>query len=118
MRKIEMPKTWRHTREFARVPARMTARIKTPARDVPQCPVIDVGFGGLYVDHCLDEDEECNIVISFADFPEVTPVEALGRVVRVDPERGTAIMFTEMPLELFDRLDQLMLLKGAEPDPD
>ncbi len=113
-----MAEDWKHTREFARVPARMTARIKTPAHDVPRCPVIDVGFGGLYIDHCLAEDEECNIVISVADFRDVAAVEALGRVVRVDPDRGTAIMFTEMPLELFDRLDQLMLLESAEPDLD
>ena len=113
-----MPKTWKHAREFARVPAHMTARIKTPDREVPLCPVHDAGFGGLYIDHCLVEGEECTIQIRFDDFPEVPPVEAHGRVVRVDPERGTAIMFTEMPLELFDRLDQLMLMQGAEPDPD
>lgn len=108
----------KHTREFARVPAQMTARIKTPSREIALCPVHDVGFGGLYIDHCLTPDEECTIVISFADFPEVTPVEAEGRVVRVDAERGSAIMFTEMPLELFDRLDELMLRQGAEPDDD
>ncbi len=108
----------KHIREFARVPAQMTARVKTPSREVTMCPVHDVGFGGLYIDHCLEEGEDCTIVISFADFPNVAPVEAAGRVVRVDPDRGTAIMFTEMPLELFDRLDQLLLMQRAEPDPD
>ncbi len=109
-----MPKTWKFDREFARVPARMKATIKTPGKEISSCPVHDVGFGGLYVDHCLDENAECMIEISFSDFPEVVPVEAAGRVVRVDPDRGSAIMFTEMPLELFDRLDEFMLMQGSD----
>ncbi len=113
-----MPKTWKYDRAFARVPARMTATIKTSSKEISSCPVHDVGFGGLYVDHCLDENAACMIEIRFAEFPEVAPVRAEGRVVRVDPDRGSAIMFTEMPLELFDRLDEFMLMQGSDGHAD
>jgi hypothetical protein len=41
---------------------------------------------------------------------------ATGQVVRVEPGRGAAIEFTDMPLESFDKLDRLVHLGSTGRD--
>jgi hypothetical protein len=57
--------------------------------------------------------------ITLDPFPNGPQIKVSGRVVRVDPGRGIAIEFTDMPLESFDHLDRLVALSpdAAVPHP-
>ena len=95
-----------------RVRVAMTAKIANPDRGVLSCPVRDLGLGGVYVeaDDCLRTGDICTMEISLDAIQEGPKVEAHGRVVRIEPGRGTAIEFTGMSSESFDHLDRLVFL--------
>ena len=97
--------------------ARITARMSVPDRAVRVCPVRDVGLGGVYVaaDGFLRRGDACALELCLSASPKSPKVEVSGRVVRVEPGRGTAIEFTQMSLESFDHLDRLV--SAHVPDP-
>jgi hypothetical protein len=76
--------------------------------------VRDVGLGGIFVvDDCQELPDPGRMEITLDAFPEGPRIQAAGRIVRVEPGRGLAIQFTDMPLESFDQLDRLV---ASNPD--
>ncbi len=117
-REANMAPTFSQSREFTRIRMRMTARVSAPDRAVRLCPVRDVGLGGIYVetDDCLRTGEICAMQLILSPSPSGPQLQATGRVVRVEPGRGTAIEFTTMSLESFDYLDRHIYDHTSEPE--
>jgi len=118
-----MAPTYLQSREFTRIRMRMTARMSAADRAARLCPVRDIGLGGIYVetDDCLRTGEICAMELILSPSPASPQLRATGRVVRVEPGRGTAIEFTTMSLESFDYLDRHLHdhtseQEGVEPD--
>ncbi len=97
----------------------MTARMSIPDRPVHVCPVRDVGLGGVYVqaDGWLRAGQICALEFKLNALPESPMIEACGRVVRVETGGGTAIQFTQLSLEAFDRLDRIVFDRAPAPQP-
>lgn len=99
----------------------MTARVVLPGRPVQICPVRDLGLGGLYVESAgwLRLGQTCTVELRLSAAPESPEIPACGRVVRVEPGEGTAVQFTELSIESFDRLDHIVFAmdpaSGATP---
>jgi hypothetical protein len=106
-------------RDFDRVRAPLRARVRAAGRVVHFRPVRDIGLGGVCIQGAewLRPGDACDLELD----PEGDEtgedgwrILATGRVVRVQPGYGTAIEFTEMNLESFDRLDQLVVSRSRK----
>jgi hypothetical protein len=95
----------------------MLARMSSTDRTLRSCRVRDIGLGGLYVeDDHLAMGDTWSVKLLPAGDRRASALEAWGRVVRVEPGQGTALEFTEMTLESFDRLDRLVDQNGSRVD--
>jgi hypothetical protein len=79
--------------------------------------VRDVGLGGVYVVGYgfLRRGDACALELRLSASPKSPKLEVSGRVVRVEPGRGTAIEFTQMSLASFDHLDRLVATHAPDP---
>lgn len=105
-------------RDFDRVHAPLRARVRAAGRVVHFRPVRDIGLGGVCIQGAewLRPGDACDLELDPEGEGEGDKaggtITATGRVVRVQPGYGTAIEFTEMNLESFDRLDQLVVSRS------
>jgi hypothetical protein len=94
----------------------MMARMSSADQILRSCRVRDIGLGGLYVeDDHLSVGDTWSVKLLSARDRRAPALEAWGRVVRVEPGQGTALEFTEMTLESFDRLDRLVERNSLGP---
>ena len=101
-------------RDFDRVSAPLRARVRAAGRVVHFRPVRDIGLGGVCIQGAewLRPGDACDLELDPEDAADAGWIVATGRVVRVQPGYGTAIEFTEMNLESFDRLDELVVSRS------
>jgi len=101
-------------RDFDRVRAPLRARVRAAGRVVHFRPVRDIGLGGVCIQGAewLRPGDPCDLELDPEGATQGGWILATGRVVRVQPGYGTAIEFTEMNLESFDRLDQLVVSRS------
>lgn len=105
-------------REFVRVPFRMETSVRTADRTIWSGSTLDISMSGLRVattDTVPPEGTPCEIEIVLADDPSPAIIEARGTIVR--SAAGTlAVHFTEVDLDTFEHLQQLILNNSADPD--
>ena len=106
------------TRGLPRVRVPMTARLTAVGKEPDVYPVRDLGLGGVFLesDTCLGLGDLCTLEVGIEDGPKNPKLVATGRAVRVEPGRGTAIVFTNMTVEAFDQIDRLLTYQDTDGD--
>jgi PilZ domain len=105
-------------REFIRIPFDMEVTIEVEGMVLQANKGINISMGGLHlsaVDAKLTPGALCSIVIMLNTVERGPTLEAEGKVIRSGPG-GLAIEFTELELDSYHHLRQLVLLNTAEPD--
>jgi len=105
-------------REFIRVPFRTNLSIRTQDRTFWSRSSLDISMTGLRArtdEPPPAEGAECEVEIVLSDAEPPVIIEARGAVVRSAP--GTiAVHFTEIDLDSFDHLRQVILNNAGDPD--
>lgn len=104
-------KSSKEGRGFTRIPMKMEVTI-TVSGEAPVTldQVKDVSMKGLYLlaDKTLPEGTECDVVMSIGEPGSQLNIEVKGKVDR-SSDSGMAIEFTEIGLESYDHLQNLLL---------
>ncbi len=105
-------------RGFVRVPFQAEVSVRTADRTLWANSTLDISLNGLRIatnEQPLPEGAVCEIEIVLSDAEPVVLIEARGTVVR--PEPGVlAIHLTELDLDSYDHLRQLILNNAADPE--
>jgi hypothetical protein len=105
-------------RAFVRVPFRMETSVRTKDRTIWSSSTLDISMNGLRVataETPPPEGTTCEIEIVLAEAPEPVIIEARGSIVR--SVAGTlAVHFTEVDLDSYEHLQQLILNNSGDPD--
>jgi hypothetical protein len=100
-------------REFTRVASHLTVELESDSGKRLASPARDVAMSGVYVDAAWPGEvgDPCRVTIFLEGDGGIPPLTALGRVVRVEPE-GTAVDFTELSLDAYEHLKNLVRLNS------
>ncbi len=105
-------------REFIRVPFRTEVSVRTADRTLWSNSTLDISLNGLRIattEAPPQEGAACEIEIVLSDADPPVLIEARGNIVR--PEPGIlAVHLTELDMESYDHLRQLILNNAADPD--
>lgn len=106
-------------REFIRVPFNTEAEVVACGRTVRSTDGLDISLGGVRISCCVQYDFalgtpcDVRIILRAADAREL--IEARGTIVR--SEKGClGIRFTEIDLDSYQHLRQLILNNTTEPE--
>ncbi len=103
------------TREFTRVPATFGVEVTGGGKIISSSYTKDVSMKGVYLscDDKLPIGTECRVVLFLGEGEELIRIRTFGRVGRTD-NSGMAIEFTEIDVEGFEHLRNLVLLNTME----
>lgn len=104
-------------REFSRVEIKVQANIQAKGRAIVSRDTQDISMRGLFVSCEADWPigTECEIhLLLEGQYPPVD-LSVKGRVQRVT-EDGMGLLFTEVGLEAYEHLHNLVMLNTHEPD--
>ncbi len=104
-------------REFSRVNIKLHAKIMAKGKEIMSQDTHDVSMKGLFVN--CDSDwpvgTECEIHLTLEGQDPPVDLEVKGRVQRVT-ESGMGLLFTEVSLEAYEHLHNLVMLNTHDPD--
>ncbi len=110
-------KTSEDHREFSRVDIKLHAKILAKGKEIMSRDTHDVSMKGLFVN--CDSDwpvgTECEIHLALEGQDPPVDLEVKGRVQRVT-ESGMGLLFTEVSLEAYEHLHNLVMLNTHDPD--
>ena len=105
-------------REFVRVPFKMSTTVRTRDRTIWSGNALDISMNGMLVattETAPPEGTLCEIEIVLAEAPAPVIIEARGPVIRSDT--GTlAVHFSEIDIDSYEHLQQLILNNARDPD--
>jgi hypothetical protein len=105
-------------REFIRVPFRTSLAVRTQDRTIWSTNSLDISMTGLRASTQAAPPEEgttCEVEIVLSEAEPPVIIEARGAIVRSAP--GTiAVHFTEIDLDSFGHLRQVVLNNTGDPD--
>jgi PilZ domain len=104
-------KTAKEQREFSRVDLKLLAKVQAKGREIVSRGTRDVSVRGAFV-HCdcdWSMGTECEIHLILDGQNPPVDIKVKGRVQRVT-EEGVALVFTEVSLEAYEHLHNLVLL--------
>ncbi len=104
-------------REFSRVDIKILAKITAKGQEVVFAGEHDVSMKGLFVKGKSDWaiGTECEIHLILEGQSPPVDIKVKGRVQRIT-EEGIAILFTEVGLEAYEHLHNLVLLNTDDPE--
>jgi hypothetical protein len=105
-------------REFIRIPFDMDVKIEVGGKILLVNKGVNISLRGLHlaaVDAKLTPGALCSVVIMLNTVDRGPILEAEGKVIRSEPG-SLAIEFTELDLDSYHHLRQLVLLNTAEPE--
>jgi len=106
-------KTAKEQREFSRVNLKLLAKVQAKGREIVSRGTRDVSVRGAFV-HCdsgWPMGTECEIHLILDGRNPPVDINVKGRVQRVT-EEGVALVFTEVSLEAYEHLHNLVLLNA------
>lgn len=105
-------------REFIRVPFKTGLSVRTRDRTIWSTSSLDISMAGLRASTAEmppADGTACEVEIVLSDADPLVIIEARGAIVRSAP--GTiAVRFTEIDLDSFDHLRQVILNNAGDPD--
>lgn len=105
-------------REFTRIPMKMEAHVVAAAADsITSDHIRDVSMKGIYLvaEKAFPVGTVCDVVMLVGEPGSQLKIEAKGRVDR-SSDAGMAIEFTEIGLESYDHLHNLVLYNSKNTD--
>lgn len=98
-------------REFSRIDIKITAKLQAKGREEVSADTHDVSMKGLFVIGKTDwpMGTECDIHLILKGLNPPVDIKVKGRVQRV-AEEGMGLLFTEIGLEAYEHLRNLILL--------
>ncbi len=104
-------------REFSRVDIQIIAKVQAKGREMVSTGVHDVSMKGVFVKGRIDWTlgTECEIHLILEGQNPPVDINVKGRVQRVT-EEGIALLFTEVGLEAYEHLHNLVLLNTDDPE--
>jgi hypothetical protein len=105
-------------REFVRVPFRTETTVRTPDQMIWASTTLDLSMNGIRImtkEAAPPLGTPCEIEMVLSETEPAVIIEALGSVVRSEP--GTlAVHLTEVDLDSFQHLQQLILNNSDDPE--
>jgi PilZ domain len=105
-------------RAFVRVAFMMDTAVRTRDRTIWSSNTLDISMNGIRLatsENVPAEGTLCEIEIVLAESPEPVIIEARGSIVR--SAAGTlAVHFSEVDIDSYDHLQQLILNNAKDPD--
>ena len=110
-------KSLENHREFSRVEVKVQASIQVRDQAIISRDTQDISMKGLFVKCKADWSigTECEIHLLLAGREPPVDISVKGRVQRVTDD-GMGLLFTEVGLEAYEHLHDLVLLNTHEPD--
>lgn len=104
-------------REFSRVGINIRATVQAKGEEIISTGTHDVSMKGLLVKSKTDWPigTECDIHLILEGQSPPVNIEVKGRVQRIT-EEGIAMLFTEVGLEAYEHLHNLVMLNTDDPD--
>ena len=104
-------------REFSRIDIKITAKLQAKGRKVVSSDTHDVSMKGLFVIGKTDwpMGTECDIHLILEGLNPPVDIKVKGRVQRA-AEEGMGLLFTEIGLEAYECLRNLILLNTDDPE--
>ncbi len=107
--------TLKNQREFSRVDLKLLAKVKSKGKEVVFTGTHNVSMKGLFLkgktDWGVGAEYEIHLILDGQSPP--VDIKVKGRVQRITDE-GIALMFTEVNLEAYEHLHNLVLLNTAD----
>ncbi len=110
-------KTSEDHREFSRVDIKLHTKILAKGKEIMSRDTHDVSMKGLFVkcDSDWPVGTECEIHLTLEGQDSPVDLAVKGRVQRVT-ESGMGLLFTEVSLEAYEHLHNLIMLNTHDPD--
>jgi len=104
-------------REFSRVDIKIFAKVQAKGREVISAGTQDISMKGLFVEGVVNwpVGTECEIHLILEGRNLPVDITVKGRVQRVTGE-GMALLFTEVNLEAYEHLHNLVMLNATDPE--
>ena len=110
-------KTTKDDREFSRVDIKILATILAKGKETLSTDVHDVSMKGLFVagktDWSIGTECEIHLILDGQDPP--VGINVKGRVQRIT-EKGMGMLFTEVGLDAYEHLHNLVMLNTDDPE--
>ncbi|MBI5426769.1 MAG: PilZ domain-containing protein [Nitrospinae bacterium] len=103
-------------REFTRVPIKIEVQVDSGGKSIFSEQTRDVSMKGLFMlcqDHALEAGAVCDMVLFLGGREEGIRIEVKGMVERLTPQ-GMGIRFTEIGLESYEHLHNLVLYNSQD----
>lgn len=106
-------------REFTRVTTGFTVEIEAEGRTIESARMQDLSMNGVFVicEDRLPLECDCRVTLRLGDPGSGIKITAAGKVMRHGTEPpGFALQFSELDVESYEHLRQLVLLNSQDPD--
>jgi len=103
-------------REFSRVPIHIQATIKSNGKEISSEITDDISMKGLSI-HCdetLERGASCDVILTLKNGENPVEVKVKGMVARC-MDSGMAIQFTELDLESYEHLHNMVIQNAEDP---
>lgn len=109
-------KTTKDHREFSRVGIRIFATVHTKGEEIISAGTQDVSMKGLFIEGKMDWPlgTECEVDLILEGRTPAVNIAVKGKVQRIT-DKGIAIFFTEVGLEAYEHLHNLIMLNAEDP---
>jgi len=110
-------KTAKDQREFSRVDLKLLAKVKVKGKETVFTGIHNVSMKGLFMEGKTDWSvgTECEIHLILDGQNPPVDIKVTGRVQRIT-EEGIALVFTEVSLEAYEHLHNLVLLNTDDTE--
>lgn len=104
-------------REFSRIDINILAKVNAKGREIVSTGTHDISMKGLFVESKTDWPigTECEIHLILEGRNPPVDISVNGRVQRIT-EGGIALLFTEVSLEAYEHLHNLVMLNTDDPE--
>ena len=104
-------------REFSRIDIKILAKVQAKGMEMVSADTHDVSMKGLFVEGKTDwpTGTECGIHLMLEGQNPPVDINVKGRVQRIT-EEGIALLFTEVSLEAYEHLHNLVMLNTDNPE--
>ena len=106
-------------REFTRITTRFNIEVTAGEKAIRSGQTQNLSMKGVYVvcDDALPAGTECRIAIRLSETEEGPVITARGKAIRGGTEPpGFAMEFSEVDLESYEHLRQMVMLNSQEPE--
>ena len=103
-------------REFSRVGIRILATVRVKDEDTISAGTHDVSMKGLFVESKVDWPlgTECEVGLVLEGQDPIVSIAVKGKVQRIT-DKGIGILFTEVGLDAYEHLHNLVMLNSDDP---